>query len=399
MGDDGSRRRFLGAVGTIGALGLAGCTTGGGGSGGSEGSGSGGESGGSSGSNGSGSGGGSESNASNGSGSGNESGGSGSGRSDVNVGMVYALGGLGDKSFNDAANRGVQRAAEELGIEFTQAQPSSESEFATFQRRFAQSQNPAYDLICAIGFLQKGAVEENAANFSDQNFMIVDETVDASNVASYAFKEEQGSFQVGHLAGLMTTRQFSAGGGETTPDQPQVGFVGGVDSPLIRKFQAGYEAGVNYANENAEVAVAYVGSFSDPAGGREAAISMYDNGADVVYHSSGATGAGVFQAAQQNGRYAIGVDSDQSATEPNFANVILASMVKRVERAVFTSIENVVNDSFSGGEVTSLGLERNGVEAVYGQQLGPEIPEEVKSALEESRQGIVNGDISVPTEP
>jgi basic membrane protein A len=313
--------------------------------------------------------------------------------------MVYALGGLGDKSFNDAARRGVVRAREELGIEFSQAQPESESAFGTFQRRFAQSQNPDYELICAIGFLQKGAVEETASNFPDQRFMIVDEQVDQGNVASYLFKEQQGSFQVGHLAGLVTTREFSAGGGRTVPDRPKVGFVGGVDSPLIRKFQAGYEAGVTYANENAEIAVAYTGSFSDPTAGREAAISMYDNGADIIYHSSGATGAGVFQAAQEQNRYAIGVDSDQSITEPDFANVILASMVKRVDRGVFTSIENVVEDSFNGGEVTRLGLEEDGVAAVYGQELGPEIPQEVKSAVEQSRQAIISGEIEVPTEP
>jgi len=389
MDDGGSRRRFLRTIGVVGALGLAGCTTNGGsdsggsgGSGGSESNGSGGGSGGS-----------------NGSGSGNESGGSGSGSSDVHVGMVYALGGLGDKSFNDAAHRGVQRAADELGVQFTEAQPGSESEFGTFQRRFAQSTNPVYDLICAIGFLQKGAVEESASNFPDQNFMIVDEQVDSENVASYLFREEQGSFQVGHLAGLMTTRNFSAGAGQTNPDGATVGFVGGVDSPLIRKFQAGYEAGVDYANENADVLTAYVGSFSDPAAGKEAAISMYDNGADIVYHASGATGAGVFQAAQQQGKYAIGVDSDQSATEPDFADVIIASMVKRVERAVFTSIDNVVGNSFNGGEVTNLGLERNGIETVYGQQLGSEIPREVKSAIEQSRQAIIDGEISVPTEP
>jgi basic membrane protein A len=229
--------------------------------------------------------------------------------------------------------------------------------------------------------------------------MIVDEQVDRENVASYLFREAQGSFQVGHLAGLLTTREFSAGGGETNPEQATVGFVGGVDSPLIRKFQAGYEAGVTYAEENAEVLTAYVGSFSDPTGGREAAISMYDNGADIVFHASGATGTGVFQAAQENGRYAIGVDSDQSVTNEDFANVILASMVKRVERAVFSSIENVTKDSFNGGSVTNLGLERDGVETVYGQQLGSAIPQEVKSAIEQSRKEIIDGQIDVPTEP
>jgi basic membrane protein A len=382
MRDTNSRRRFLRAAGTVGALGLAGCTTGGGGDSGS---------GGQNGSGGSGSGGQNGSNGSGGSG--------GQGDSGINVAMVYALGGLGDQSFNDAAHRGAQRAKEELGINYTEAQPESETAFSTFQRRFARSQDPVYDLVCAIGFLQKSAVEESAQNFPDQQFMIVDEQVDRENVASYLFREAQGSFQVGHLAGLLTTRQFSAGGGETNPEQATVGFVGGVDSPLIRKFQAGYEAGVTYAEENAEVLTAYVGSFSDPTGGREAAISMYDNGADIVFHASGATGTGVFQAAQENGRYAIGVDSDQSVTNEDFANVILASMVKRVERAVFSSIENVTKDSFNGGSVTNLGLERDGVETVYGQQLGSAIPQEVKSAIEQSRKEIIDGQIDVPTEP
>ena len=382
MRDTNSRRRFLRAAGTVGALGLAGCTTGGGGNSGS---------GGQNGSGGSGSGGQNGSNGSGGSG--------GQGDSGINVAMVYALGGLGDQSFNDAAHRGAQRAKEELGINYTEAQPESETAFSTFQRRFARSQDPVYDLVCAIGFLQKSAVEESAQNFPDQQFMIVDEQVDRENVASYLFREAQGSFQVGHLAGLLTTRQFSAGGGETNPEQATVGFVGGVDSPLIRKFQAGYEAGVTYAEENAEVLTAYVGSFSDPTGGREAAISMYDNGADIVFHASGATGTGVFQAAQENGRYAIGVDSDQSVTNEDFANVILASMVKRVERAVFSSIENVTKDSFNGGSVTNLGLERDGVETVYGQQLGSAIPQEVKSAIEQSRKEIIDGQIDVPTEP
>jgi basic membrane protein A len=126
---------------------------------------------------------------------------------------------------------------------------------------------------------------------------------------------------------------------------------------------------------------------------------MYNSGADVVYHAAGNTGTGVFQAAQDQGRFAIGVDRDQSVTRPNFQDVILASMVKRVDTAVYTSIENVVNDSFRGGEVSALGLAEEGVDIVYGQGLSDSIPEEVTSAISESRQSIVDGDISVPTDP
>ncbi|EMA03605.1 BMP family lipoprotein [Haloferax denitrificans] len=317
----------------------------------------------------------------------------------ANVGMVYALGGLGDKSFNDAAKRGIEQAESELGIAYDEAQPSAAEEFPQFQRRFAQSSNPDYDLVSCIGYAQRSALEETAPNFSDQNFMLVDDVVDEDNVASYLFREEQGSFQVGYLAGLLTTQEFSAGAGSTTPDSSNVGFVGGTETELIRKFQAGFEAGVHHADESITVDAAYVGSFSDSAQGKEIATSMYDNGADIVYHAAGGSGLGVFQAASEQGKFAIGVDSDQSQTEPNYADVILASMVKRVESAVYTSVENVVNDEFNGGTTTTLGLEEDGVAAVYGAELGSEIPQDVKDALSESRDAIIAGDIDVPTTP
>ncbi|ELZ99021.1 nucleoside-binding protein [Haloferax mucosum ATCC BAA-1512] len=316
----------------------------------------------------------------------------------ANIGMVYALGGLGDKSFNDAAKRGIEQAKTEFGITYEEAQPSASEEFPQFQRRFAQSTNPNYDLVSCIGFAQKSALKETAPNFPDQNFMLVDDELpELDNVASYLFREEQGSFQIGHLAGLLTTQEFAAGAAETTPDEKRVGFVGGVDAPLIRKFQAGFEAGVKHADEEITVDVAYSGSFSDSAKGKEIATSMYDKGADIIYHAAGATGLGVFQAASDNGKFAVGVDSDQSKTEPKYADVILASMVKRVETAVFTSVENVVDDDFNGGTSTTLGLEEDGVAAVYGDELGSEIPQDVKDKLETSRESIIAGDIEVPT--
>jgi basic membrane protein A len=317
----------------------------------------------------------------------------------ANVGMVYALGGLGDKSFNDAAKRGVVQAEEELGISYAEVQPEAGEEFPQFQRRYAQSTDPNYDLVCCIGFAQQSALAETAPSFPDQNFMLVDAVVDEPNVANYVFREEEGSFQVGHLAGLMTTRSFDEGSGETASDSTNVGFVGGVDAPLIRKFQAGFEAGVNFANSDVDVSTAYAGSFSDSAQGKEIATSMYQSGADIVYHAAGATGLGVFQAAKEQGKYAIGVDSDQSLTEPNFADVIMASMVKRVETPVYESIENVVNGEFNGGSNTTLGLEEDGVACVYGDQLGSAIPQDVKDAVADTRERIISGDIDVPTEP
>ncbi|USZ75572.1 BMP family protein [Halorussus vallis] len=314
------------------------------------------------------------------------------------VGMVYATGGLGDNSFNDMAHAGVQKAAKQFNVEFQNAEPGNPSEVATLQRRFAASQNPNYDLVCCIGFVQAEGLQRNAQRFRDQKFMVVDTVVEQPNVASYAFKEHQGSFQVGHLAGLLTTMNFNAGAGKTN-DQTTVGFVGGQEVPLIKKFQAGYMAGVKHANPDVNVLSAYAGSFSDPAQGQSIANSMYNNGADVIYHAAGGTGNGVFKAAQQNGRYAIGVDADQSRSLPEYSDIILASMVKHVDRAVFRSIRRVTNGNFQGGTVNRLGLGQNGVEAVYGSQLGSAIPQQVKSALQQSQRKIVNGEITVPTKP
>nr|WP_246045754.1 BMP family protein [Halorussus ruber] len=316
----------------------------------------------------------------------------------TNVGMVYATGGLGDNSFNDMAHAGVQRAQKEFNVQFQNAEPSSPSDVASLQRRFARSQNPDYDLICCIGFVQADGLKRNAQRFGDQKFMVVDTVVEQDNVASYVFKEHQGSFQVGHLAGLLTTMDFSAGTGQTN-DATTVGFVGGQEVPLIKKFEAGYKAGVKHANADVNVLSAYAGSFSDPAQGQSIANSMYNDGADVIYHAAGGTGNGVFRAAQNSGRYAIGVDADQSQSLPEYGNVILASMVKHVDEAVFRSIRRVTNDNFEGGAVNSLGLEQNGVEAVYGQGLKSDIPQQVKSALEQSEQQIVSGEIEVPTKP
>ena len=321
--------------------------------------------------------------------------------SDVDVGMVYALGGLGDKSFNDMAHKGVKQAKDEFGISFKNAEPSGQSDFKTLQRKMATSTDPDYDLVCTIGFAQTEALKENAKKYADQRFMIVDSVVERDNVASYVFKEHQGSFQVGHMAGLLTTTDFTHEGKKTTSetnDDTVVGFVGGKEIPLIKKFQAGYEAGVKHADENVTIKSAYAGSWSDSAKGKEIALSMYENGADVVYHAAGGTGIGVFKAAREKGRFAIGVDADQSKST-NYEDVIVASMVKHVDTAVYNSVEHVVNDNFKGGQINALGLQKDGVEAIIGTAYEDEIPDDVTSAMEDSRKAIVEGDISVPTDP
>ncbi|WP_435360266.1 BMP family lipoprotein [Haloarchaeobius sp. DFWS5] len=315
------------------------------------------------------------------------------------IGMLYATGGLGDESFNDMANRGVKQARVEFGVEYKNEVPESVEQMASLQTSYAESTDPAFDLTVCVGFLQAGSLADVAKNHTDQQFMLIDSVIDQPNVANYTFKEHEGSFQVGHMAGLLTKQGFSAGAGQTRLDRKTLGFVGGVESDLIKKFEAGFKAGAAHAGDDIEVRTTYIGDFADPEGGKQAAQQMYDDGADIVYHAAGGTGLGVFQAAQENGRFAIGVDSDQSASDPRYANVILASMVKRVDTAVYQAVDNVENGQFGGGDVTSLGLAQNGVRAVYGDPVGDEIPDTVKSKVADSRQAIIDGSISVPTTP
>lgn len=315
------------------------------------------------------------------------------------VGIVYGTGGTGDGSFNDQALNGVKQAAKELPVEYSQAEPDEVPQFSNYQQQFASSTDPDYDLVSCIGFLQGDALTESAKQYPDQKFQIVDNVVDSDNVASYVFREHEGSYLVGVLAGMLTSRSFEAGAGSTASDSTNVGFVGGIEGATIKKFEAGYIAGVTDTNGDVDVQTTYVGSFNDPSGGQEAALAMYNSGADIVYHASGNTGTGVFRAAQEKNRFAIGVDRAQSITKPGFSDVILASMTKRVDTAVFNSVKAVVEGSFSGGETTTLGLKEEGVNAVYGDQIGSAIPEEIKTAVSDARAGIVSGDISVPKKP
>jgi len=332
--------------------------------------------------------------------------GGGSDDAETNVGMVYALGGIGDKAFNDMAHTGIQQAESELDISYSNTEPESQSQFETMQRQFASSTDPTYELVCCIGFAQTSALETNASEFSDQKFMLVDSVVESDNIASYVFREEEGSFQVGHLAGLLTTREFSHDGSyndeektfSTKPDSTTVGFIGGKENPLIKKFEAGFIAGAHHADENIEVLSAYAGSWNDPSTGKEIADSMYENGADVIYHAAGGTGSGLFKAAAERGRLAIGVDSDQSLSSAA-SHTIVASMVKHVDTAVFNATQNVVDEEFNGGEVTALGLEKDGVEAVIGTEYEGEIPSSITDALASSKDAINNGEIDVPTDP
>ena len=304
------------------------------------------------------------------------------------VGLVFDIGGRGDKSFNDAAYAGLEKAQQELGVTFTTLETNEGSDREAQLRQLAAGDAK---LVFGVGFLFTDDVLALAREFPNQKFACVDYTVDPNvtlppNLVALKFREEEGSFLVGALSGLLTKTG-------------KVGFVGGMEIPLIRKFQAGFTAGVKAVNPQAKVIVKYAGNtgaaFKDPTKGKELALAEYHAGADIIFHASGSTGLGVFEAARELGKLAIGVDSDQYDEAPG---VILTSMVKRVDTAVFDTIRDLQAGQWSGG-VHEFGLKEAGVTWVYDDRNKALVPDAVKAQVDSLQALIVAGSLKVPTEP
>lgn len=319
--------------------------------------------------------------------------GGGSGDSAAEIAIVYPVAGLGDQGFSDDAQRGLERAREELDISFDEGEPNDDGEYADFHNDFAAE---GYDLIIGLTFDQVTPIENVSADFPDQNWSIIDAAVqERDNVASVVFKEHEGCYLAGWLAGRLSVEGFEAGD-VSAPGNGTVGFVGGVRNPVIEKFHAGFKAGVEDVEGDTELVSSYAGGFGDPSTGQSIANSMYgDQDADVIFHAAGGTGLGVFEAAQEAGRPAIGVDTDQSVTAEDFSDVIVASMLKRMNAAVYDTVESVVNDNWEA-TTEELGLEAGGHEIVYGQDIGDAVPDEIKEEVDEKRQAIIDGDIEPP---
>jgi basic membrane protein A and related proteins len=264
---------------------------------------------------------------------------------EIKPAVVYDLGGKFDKSFNEAAHSGAEKFAADTGIAYRDFEIQNDAQREQALRRFAQQ---GYNPIIAIGFSHAAAVEKVAAEFPDINFGIVDMVVDLPNVRSILFKEHEGSFLVGVMAAMAS-------------ESGKVGFVGGMDIPLIRRFACGYLGGVKYVNPQAEVFQQMTGdtgaAWNDPAKGAEITRSQIDRGADVVYHAAGGTGVGVLQAAAEAKILGIGVDSNQNAMHPGF---VLTSMLKRVDQAVYKAFEDAKNGEYTSGFYV-LGLAERGV--------------------------------------
>lgn len=327
-----------------------------------------------------------------GSGGGDTGGGGGGGKTEVRPALVLDVGGLGDQSFNDSANAGLQRAKKQFKVKTQTLESSSPTDYVDNLTQFADA---GYNPVFAVGFLMTDAVNQVAPQYPDTNFAIVDSVVKPKNAASIVFREQEGSYLAGIVAGLMTQEKTKY----TNPDDKVVGFLGGQESDLIGKFQAGYEAGVKSVCSDCKVLVQYAGStpdaFNDPAKGKEISLQMIDQGADVVYHASGATGAGLFEAAKQEKIFAIGVDANQAKLFPE--SPILTSVVKRVDNAVFQTISDARDGKFPGGKVIDLGLKEKGISLAPFGRFDKEVPQNVKDEVDKARQGIIDGKIKVPS--
>ncbi len=308
--------------------------------------------------------------------------------SDIKVGLAYDIGGRGDQSFNDAAYAGLKKAQDELGVEVRDAEAGAGESDAAKEERLRVLADGGYNPIIAVGFAYSGALAKVAPDFPEVDFAIVDDAnATGENISNLVFAEEQGSFLVGAAAALKSRTG-------------NVGFIGGVQVPLISKFEVGFTEGAKAVKPDVTVQTVYLtqppdfSGFNDPAKGRTAAQGMFDGGADVVYHAAGGSGGGLFEAAKAAGALAIGVDSDQYETAaPEVKDVILTSMLKKVDVAVYDFISSVSEGEVQAGPRV-YDLEQGGVDySTSGGQV-----DDIKAQLDDYKQKIVSGEITV-TDP
>lgn len=297
----------------------------------------------------------------------------------LRVGIVFDIGGKDDKSFNAAAWEGVKRAAQEFPIKLRDVEPGEPTSIEPSMRAFAER---GYDLIIGVGFAQAPIMMQVAKDYPNIHFAIIDGAIEAPNVASLLFKEQEGSFLVGYIAGKTTKSD-------------RIGFVGGMDIPLIHKFETGYEEGAKYANPKIQVFQNYVGindsAWNNPGKGKELAKAQIERGADIIFQAAGNSGLGVFDAAEETNKLAIGVDANQNWVKPGF---ILTSMMKRIDVAVYNTVRDLVAGKFVGG-VHMNGLENDGVGYALDNYNRPLLPQTVLDDVERVKKEIIAGKIKV----
>ena len=298
---------------------------------------------------------------------------------DFKPAIIFDMGGKFDKSFNEAAYNGAERFKDETGIAYMEFEITQEAQREQAMRRMIRN---GATIVVVVGFQSATPLETVASENPDVEFTIIDAVVDLPNVQSVVFKEHEGSF----LAGIVAAMASKTG---------KVGFVGGMDIPLIRNFAHGYEQGVEYVNPDAEVLVNMTGTtpaaWNDPGKGGELAIGQFDQGVDVVYAAAGATGLGVLQAAADRGKLSIGVDSNQNHLHPGS---VLTSMLKRVDVAVYKAFKDSMDGTWQAG-AQYLGLAENGVDLAIDENNRDLITPEMEAAIEDAKAKILSGEIVV----
>jgi len=293
--------------------------------------------------------------------------------------VIFDMGGKFDKSFNEGVYQGVEKFKAETGIAYREFEVTNETQREQAMTRMASR---GADPILGVGFAQAPAIDKVAREHPNVRFAIIDAVVDLPNVRSIVFKEHEGSFLVGVLAAMASK-------------SAKVGFVGGMDIPLIRRFACGYVQGVKHANPNAEIYQNMTGTtpsaWNDPTKGGELARSQFDRGADVIYAAAGGTGIGVYQAAADSGKLAIGVDSNQNHLHPG---TMLTSMLKRVDVAAYQTFADAKAGNFTPG-VQVLGLAEGGVDWALDEHNQALVTDAMKAAVEAAKAGIVDGSIKV----
>jgi basic membrane protein A and related proteins len=296
------------------------------------------------------------------------------------VGLVLDRGGKDDKSFNASAYEGGMTAKKKLGIFLKYVEAADDNAFEPQLRAFAQRD---FDLIIGIGFAQKEAIKKVAAQFPQKHFAIVDAEVDAPNVRCLMFEEHESAYLIGAIAAM-------------TSKTGKVGFIGGMDIPLIRRFSLAYEAGAKKINPQISVLANYVGvtseAWNNPPKGKELAVSQYDGGVDIIFAAAGASGLGAFDAAEEKKKFVIGCDSNQDWVKPG---LVLTSMLKRVDESVFAVIEEAKNGKFTGG-IKHFGLANKGVDYSVDKYNETILSESVRQRAEELKADIIAGKITVP---
>jgi basic membrane protein A and related proteins len=327
-------------------------------------------------------------------GSGGGGGGESGSSSDVRPGLVLDVGGLGDDGFNDSAYAGLKRAEKDFGVKGDYLESTAPTDYTDNLTQLAEN---GFDPVIAVGFLMTEDLTTVSKQFPDTQFAIVDSVVDTPNTMDLVFREQEGSYLAGIVAGLMTQEKTEY----TNPNDKVVGFLGGEEGPLIGKFEAGYVAGVESVCPDCKVLVQYAGAdpgaFNDPAKGKEISLQQIDQGADIIYHAAGNTGAGLFEAASQEKIFAIGVDLDQAKLFPK--DPILTSVVKRVDNSVYQTIEDVTKGGKPKGTTVDRGLKEKGLSLAPFGRFDKDVPQKVKDEVETARNDIIAGDIKVPDTP